>query len=66
MKVSKHIQDGERVKFTLNETIFLRNKSVDNFINLIVSEIIGINIISKTHHQLQLQKPVWLSLEVLV
>ena len=58
MKVSKHIQDGERVKFTLNETIFPRNKSVDNFINLIVSEIIGINIISKTHHQIQLQKPV--------
>ena len=45
LKASKHIQEGERVKFTLNETIFPRNKSVDKYINSIVSEIMEQEII---------------------
>ena len=45
LKASKHIQEGEKVKFTLMEAIFPRNKYVDNCINSIVSEIMGIEII---------------------
>ena len=56
LKASKHIQEGEKVKFTLMETIFPRNKHVDNFINSIVSEIMGIEIIHNNFSKKYIEK----------
>ena len=45
LTASKHIQNGEKVLFNLNNVIFPRNKYVNNHINLIVSEIMRQEII---------------------
>ena len=45
LKASEHIQNGEKITFNLNETIFPRNKFVNQYIDLIVLEIMELEII---------------------
>lgn len=63
LKASEHIQNGEKITFNLNETIFPRNKFVNQYIDLIVLEIMELEIIHNNFSKIYIEKNILSILE---